>query len=71
VHNDSHYTDMTGEFRFLSAPPLLRDSSSHDEDYNDDDDADLYSDLWITRRNTQHQQWLNLLSKICLRNTLN
>lgn len=33
VHNDSHYTDMTGEFRFLSAPPLLRDSSSHD--YND------------------------------------
>lgn len=31
VHNDSHYTDMTGEFRFLSAPPLLWDSSSHDD----------------------------------------
>lgn len=39
-----------------------------------DDDADLYSYLWITRRNTQRniqqQQWLNLLSKIH-RNTLN
>lgn len=31
VHNDSHYTDVTGEFGFLSAPPLLQDSSIHDD----------------------------------------
>lgn len=72
IHNDSHYTDVTGEFRFLSAPPLLRDSSSHD-DYND------YMMMMLTCTVTSESQAGtrrgiysidNFLSKICLKERL-